>query len=110
MASAESPSKHAVAEVREVKIDSRAATTVGSRRSPKGRLKLPWGAAGIAEAVDITVEVDEAVETDAWRLSIDMPACYISVDIDDRKQLTTLIAFLGMADPGHADTTKPGRQ
>jgi hypothetical protein len=44
------------------------------------------------------VEVDEAIEAEVWRLSIDMPSCYISVQIDGKKQLGELLEFLHQPD------------
>jgi hypothetical protein len=44
------------------------------------------------------VEVDEAIDADAWRISIDMPSCYISVQIDGTRQFEQLLEFLRRAD------------
>jgi hypothetical protein len=51
---------------------------------------------------DTIVEVDEAIEAEVWRLSIDMPGCYISVQIDGTKQLGELVEFLRRADQSHS--------
>jgi hypothetical protein len=72
-----------------------------SRKGSRGRAKLTWGAAGIAVEGDMTVEVDEAMETDAWELSVDMPACYVRTRIDGERQLKGLLEFLGMSAPRH---------
>src|SRR5207247_7657801 len=69
------------------------------RRSWRDQPKLTWGAAGVAQEGNMTVEVDEATENNVWKLSIDMPACYISIQIDSSEQLTKLLKFLDMAVP-----------
>lgn len=56
----------------------------------------------MAEEGDTTVEVDEAIEAEAWRLSIDTPACHISVQIDGSQQLDQLLEFLRRASNDHA--------
>lgn len=50
---------------------------------------------------DTSVEVDGATDADLWRLSIDLPACYISMQIDGTDQLHQLIEFLRKADHNH---------
>lgn len=65
------------------------------------RSKLKWGSSSIAEEGDTTVEVDEATEADAWKLSIDTPACHISIQIDGSQQLDQFLEFLRRADNGH---------
>lgn len=49
----------------------------------------------------MVVEIDEAIEADVWRLSIDMRGCDVSVQIDGRKQLADLLEFLGRTDTPH---------
>lgn len=71
------------------------------RRSTLERSKLTWGSAAVAEAGDTLVEVDEAIEADVWKLSIDTPACYVSVQIEGRVELAKLEAFLRRADSAH---------
>lgn len=71
------------------------------RRSSRDRPKLAWGSAAIAEEGDTTVEVDEALEADVWKLSIDMPACYISLQIEGSTDVELLLEFLRRVDPKH---------
>jgi hypothetical protein len=47
------------------------------------------------------VEVDEAIDADVWKLSIDTPAYYIAVQIEGKKELDQLLEFLSRADSGH---------
>jgi hypothetical protein len=98
MASHHRPIEHPGVKGHPAKADTRA-VSASRRRSWRDQPKLTWGAAGVAEEGNMTVEVDEAIENDVWRLSIDMPACYISIQIDSREQLTKLLKFLDMVVP-----------
>jgi len=100
MAYPDSPTKHAAIGGRAGKVETRSVRS--ERRSSRDRPKLTWGSAAVAEVGDTTVEVDEAIEVDVWKLSIDMPACYISVQIEGRNQLEQLLAFLQRADAAHS--------
>lgn len=99
MAYPNSPTKRAAAGGRAVKTNASAVSA--DRRSSRDHPKLTWGSAAVAEAGDTTVEVDEAIEADVWKLSIDMPACYISVQIEGSSELERLLEFLGRANPAH---------
>jgi hypothetical protein len=98
MAYPESQTKHA-AVGRTGKIDTRAVSP--EHGSSRDRPKLTWGSAAVAEEGDTTVEVDEAIEADVWKLSIDMPACYISVQIEGSNEVKKLLEFLHRADTTH---------
>ncbi len=50
---------------------------------------------------EISVEVDEAIEDDLRRLSIDIPACCVSVQIEGSKELQRFLEFLHRADAGY---------
>jgi hypothetical protein len=91
--------KHAAVEGRAGKIDTSAVPP--RRRLSRDRAKLTWASAAVAEKGDTTVEVDEAIETDAWKLSIDMPVCHISLQIEGKDELEELLEFLRRADPAH---------
>jgi len=99
MAYPDIPTGHAAVEGRPSKIDTSAVPS--ERPSSRDRQKLTWGSAAVAEEGDTTVEVDEAIEADVWKLSIDMPACYISVQIEGSNELEQLLEFLRRPDPAH---------
>ena len=90
--------QHAGLKGRAGKRDSsavRAARTGSSRR----RTEWTWGSAAVETEGDTTVEVDEAIEAKAFKLSIDMPRCHVSIQIDGVGQLEKLIAFLRVGEP-----------
>lgn len=70
----------------------------GGRRPKSDATKWTWGSSAVEQVDDTTVELDEAIEADVWRLSIDTPGCYVSFQIDGRKELAELVEFLGRAD------------
>jgi hypothetical protein len=98
--SPKSPVKHAGSRAPTARDHDRGAQDKG-RRTQQDRENWTWGAAGIAVEGDTTVEVDEAIEAEAWKLSIDTPVCYVSVQIDGRKELDELLTFLRRADQDH---------
>ena len=100
MARPDSPIDHAGVRGHAGKVDTRAVHRA-RRRPPPDRAKWTWGSSAVAEEGDTTVEVDEAIEADVWKLSIDMPACHISVQIDGSGQLDQLLEFLRRVDHGH---------
>jgi hypothetical protein len=53
-----------------------------------------WGAAAAATVGRVTVEVDEALETPEWQLSIDVPAFYLRLKIDGPEIIAGLHEFL----------------
>jgi hypothetical protein len=67
---------------------------------PRGRTKWTWGSSAIAQAGGTTVEIDEAIEADVWKLSINVPGCYISVELDGDIQRDELTRFLSGANTG----------
>jgi hypothetical protein len=99
MAYPDSPTKHAAAVGRAGKVDSSAVPRDHS--SSRDRPKLAWGSAAVAENGATTVEVDEAIDSETWKLSIDMPVCYVSVQIEGSKELGQLLDFLRRADADH---------
>lgn len=70
----------------------------GGRRPKSNHTKWTWGSSAVEQVEDTIVEVDEAIEADVWRLSIDIPDFYVSVQIDGRKKLNELLEFLRQAD------------
>lgn len=92
--------QHAGLKGRAGKRDSRAVHDARTKSSGR-RPKWTWGSAAVETEGDTTVEIDEAIEADIFRLSIDMPALYISLQIDGGGELQQLIAFLRMGDSRH---------
>jgi len=99
MASTDRTIERAAVERRADKVNSNAVRL--GHRSSRERPKLAWGSAAVEVDGDTTVEVDEAIDADVWKLSIDMPACYISVQIEGGKELNQLLEFLRRANPNH---------
>ena len=53
-----------------------------------------WGAAGVATAGRVTVEVDRTITTKGWQFSVETPAFYLRLSIDSPDVLTRLYEFL----------------
>ena len=99
MANSDVRIEHAGVKGRAGKLDTGAVPP--GRHSVRDRPKWTWGSAAVAEVGDTTVEIDEAIEADAWKVSIGTPDCYISVQIVGSKELNRLLEFLRRADPNH---------
>ena len=68
-----------------------------------------WGAAAVATVGPVTVEVDEALATPDWQLSLDTPAIYLRLRINGPETITRLHEFLTARLSGAAMEFTPGR-
>jgi hypothetical protein len=73
------------------------ATGSKSPRGDRAEAKRTWGSAALAEAGTMGIQVDEALDSDTWRLVIDSPAAYLVVQLDGAQQLRRLVGFLRRA-------------
>ena len=65
-----------------------------ARRARAARAVKPqWGSAAAATVGSTSIEVDEATNTTAWRVSIETPAVYLSWQLQDIRGLTRLRGF-----------------
>jgi hypothetical protein len=81
----------------EVELPQKIKDQIAEAKPPDPK-KWTWGSSAVEQVEETVVEVDEAIEADVWRLLIDMPGCYVSFQIEGRKQLAELVEFLGRAD------------
>lgn len=96
------PSRNPIKPVAQAKDTGPRLVYRGGRRPKSQARKWTWGSSAVEQVDKTVVEVDEAIEADVWRLSIDTPDCHASVQIDGRKQLGELLEFLGRSDQPHS--------
>src|SRR5437868_5476042 len=59
--------------------------------------ELTWGAAAVSTVGSITIEVDEALNADAWQLNVNAPRVYLSLPVGSVDELRRLKDFLRTA-------------